>query len=76
MFKDMAQRQISGENEFIKSIMDTFNYNRDEATAIFQVLLDAKVLKRHAGIGRYTVKHGAFWESDVMDNALAQAKKG
>ena len=70
MFKDMAQRQVNGENEFIKSIMDTFNYSQDDATAIFQVLLDAKLLKRHTGIGRYTVKHGAIWEAYVMENAL------
>jgi hypothetical protein len=73
MFRDVAQRLINAETEFIKSIMEAFGYSEFDASIIFHVLHREKILKLHTGIGRYTIVHGALWDKTVMANALKLA---
>ena len=69
MTRDIAQRLVNADNEFIDCIIDQ-GYTEAEAVTIFGVFRQEKVIKLAAGIGRWNVTHGAFWEKAVMDNAL------
>ena len=61
----------TGQEKFISLIMEE-GFTKKEAEHIFSVYQKAKALKYHAGIGSYTVKHGALWDKDVLNRALKQ----
>lgn len=70
LLDDMLTRQVNGQNSFIADIVEQFGFTVEQAIHIFRVYQQVKVLEYQAGIGRYTVKHGAFWELQPMQNAL------
>lgn len=72
-YKELAQRQINAQNEFINSIAEQFNFSARESEKIFNVYLKLKVIKYSNGSGRYLLSHGAFWDKSPMINALHTA---
>ena len=69
--KDVAQRIINAETGFINDITDQFGFTHTEAMHIFDVYRKERIIKLQAGIGRYTLSHGAFWDKAVMERALS-----
>ena len=67
---DMVKRLDTARTEFIESIQEQFGYEENEAEHIFDVYLKGKVIKLQAGIGRYALIHGAYWDKDVLETAL------
>ena len=68
-FRNMAQRIVNAEENFIDSIVE-FGYSEQEAVKIFKVFKKAKMIKLEAGIGRYNLQHGSFWDKVIMNNAI------
>jgi len=73
-FAPIAQRMIKAENEFISSLIEQFEITTEEAEKVLRVFIKAKAVKLQAGMGRYNLTHGAYWESDVIQNALAMSE--
>ena len=70
-YQAIATRMNRAEESFIKCVMEQFNKTQQEAEIILSVFKREKVVKIDARIGQFKLVHGAFWEAQVMDNALA-----
>ena len=68
--KAIAQRLANGEAAFIEAIMEQFGKSREEAVKILNVFRANKVVKQAVGTGQIQLVHGAYWDAQVMDNAL------
>jgi len=68
-FQDMATR---ADNAVIawRDMLAGQGFTSDQADAILTLYQKEKLVKLDWGIGRYSVKHGAFLEPDVLQNAL------
>lgn len=65
----VAQRMVNAENNFLQLVMEK-GFSREEAIKIMQTYLKLKVAKLDAVNGVISLKHGAYWESDTLRNAL------
>lgn len=70
--RDTAQRMVNAENSFIESLMRTANITEPQAEKVLAFYRKIKVVKMDIVGGTITVKHGAFWDRDVIHRALAQ----
>lgn len=70
MLKDTATRITNAETDFISNVMEQFSFTREQAKHILTAYRLLKVVTLQANIGRYSVKHGAFWEKETMLRAL------
>lgn len=70
MFQDIAQRMVNAENGFIESVMNCGKCSKEDAEKVFNLYRKEKLVKLHAGIGRYTVTHGALLDYDVIQRAI------
>ena len=68
-FKDMAQR---ADNAVIawRDMLANHGFTADQADAILRLYLQEKLVRLDWGIGRFSVKHGAFLDADVLHRAL------
>jgi hypothetical protein len=71
-YKSVAQRLVNAEDNFIQATMEQFGYTQGQAEKILAVYRKHKILKLDAAIGRYQLKHGAFWDRLPMENALKE----
>ena len=69
MTKDIAQRIMNAENSFIETVV-SFGFTKEQGQHILTAYRLLKVVKLEVNIGRYTVKHGAFWDVEVLQKAL------
>ena len=54
-----------------ESIKEQFGFTDAEARHIYDVFIKEKVLLIDKHTGQFTLSHGAFWDKQVMLNALA-----
>lgn len=66
----MAQREVNGAGAFIRNVEEIAGCTHAEAVKVFNVYLAAKVLKFDGVNGVYNVKHGAFLDFGVIQNAI------
>lgn len=66
------QRMENAQTAFITDVMEQFGKTEQEATKVLAVFRKVKAVKYDAAMGRYDLVHGAFWEADVIDRAIAQ----
>ena len=71
-FKNMAKRADNAVTQWRDMLADN-GFNADQADAILRLYIDEKLVKLDWGIGRYSVKHGAFLNADVLNRALEAA---
>lgn len=69
-FKSIAQRQVNAENRFIDDVMEQFGKTKIEAEKVLQVYRKVGAVRIDPVTGQYLLKHGAFWELSVINNAL------
>jgi hypothetical protein len=67
-YRDMAQRLVNAEIDFL-DLLTQRGLTPEQAQTAFATFKKVKALKYDAGIGRYTVKHGAFLNDDVIRRA-------
>ena len=67
----MAQRQVNAEEHFISLIQEITGRSREDATKAFATLRKLKALQLDAVGGRYSVKHGAYLDRDVLIRAIS-----
>jgi len=68
--KNIAQRSVNAENRFIDSVMEQFNFTKDEAEKILSVYKKHKLVKIDYVMGQCILKDGRFWDKYPMENAL------
>jgi len=66
--RQVAERMVNAQKAFVQLVMEK-GFTRKQAEKIMTVYLKNKIAKLDAAMGRITVKHGAFWELDVLRNA-------
>ena len=72
---DTLIRIMNAEENLITCLMESGRISRPDAELVAALYRKIRAVKLHAGIGRYTVTHGAFWDRPVIRRALAIAKK-
>lgn len=73
-YKALAENMVRAENDMIDMIAKAGNMSSADARRAFLKLKEVKALKLDAIMGRYTVKHGGFWEPDVLRRAAGLEK--
>jgi len=68
--KNIAKRSINAENNFINSVMEQFNFTKNEAEKILSVYKKHKLIKIDYVTGQFQLKDGRFWDEYPMKNAL------
>ncbi|CAG9236907.1 hypothetical protein PSP6_700006 [Paraburkholderia tropica] len=69
-FEAIAQRMANAQRNFIGIIRERTSCTEADATKAFETLKRLRLIKLDAVGGRYTVKHGAYLEPDVLRNAM------
>jgi len=64
MLDDVCQRMENAAIEFVQSLREQFGYTEEEAEHILNLYRREHVIKLQAGIGRYRLVHGMFWERE------------
>lgn len=67
----VATRLVGADLNFIESVMDR-GFTRAEALHIFRVYKKLRAIRLDGVGGRWSVKHGALWDADVLRRALEQ----
>ena len=68
--RDTAQRIVNAENEFVKCLMMFGGITSDQAEHVLRLYIALKMVKLDAVGGRYTVKHGGYFDKDVIGRAV------
>lgn len=63
---DFATRAINAHEGFIDDLRSQFGLSRADAETVLRVFRREKVVKLDPVMGRYMLKHGAFWSEDVI----------
>lgn len=58
------------EEWFTGLVIETIECTQEEALKIMALYLKHKLMKPDLGINRFKLKSGAYWEKDVLLNAL------
>ena len=73
MLEDMMQRADNAHKNLIEVLTE---YGAGEyAPQVADLYIFSGAVKLDANIGRYTFKHGAFLDSEVIENAIDAVKK-
>lgn len=68
--KDIVTREQNACNSFYEIVMNILSCKREDAVKILNTYTKAKVAKINIHSGHVDVKHGVFFEKDVLANAL------
>lgn len=68
-YRAMTQRLINAETSFLEQLTTAGDLTEEQAKVAFAKFKQIKILKLDLGVGRYTVKHGAFWDRAVVRRA-------
>lgn len=71
--REIAARMHRADTDFLAILADAAKLNADEAGRVFRLYRKNRIVRLDAGIGRWTVSHGAFLDGDVIRRALAHA---
>jgi len=66
----IAQRYVNAEENFFNNVIAISGCSKVDAEKVLSVFIAAKVAKIDPIIGRVIVKHGAFMETQVIQNAI------
>lgn len=70
-FEDIATRIVNAENDFAETLMSFGKVDEATARKITAFYLKKKLAKLDVGIGRISVKHGAYLDARAIANAAA-----
>lgn len=68
--KAVAQRICNAETGFVELIQEMAGCTKAEAQKVLQVYCKFRMVKLDALGGVYRVKHGAYLDKDVIQNAI------
>jgi hypothetical protein len=68
--KDVGKRMADAEINFISILKELGGINQQEAEKVFAYYLKHKLIKREIGIGKYTVKNGAYLDPETIKRAV------
>ncbi len=75
MLEAMFTRIENAHEGFIDTLMRWGGITREEAIAVKAFYIKHKLVKVDKGIGRISVKHGAYLDKDVIKKAVKEATK-
>ena len=73
MLQDMLTRIENAHENFIGTLMRWGDVNRADAIKVKNFYIKKRLVKVDTGIGRISVKHGAFLDRDVIRRAVVMA---
>jgi hypothetical protein len=73
MLQDMLTRIENAHQDFVETIKRCGDISRDDAIKVKAFYLKKRLAKIDTGIGRISVKHGAYLEADVIRRAVVMA---
>jgi hypothetical protein len=68
--KPMFTRIENAIDGFISTVMEQFGTTLEDAEKVLRVFKMCKVVKLDASMGRYNLTHGAYWDKEVIQNAI------
>lgn len=75
-FSDFAAATVSrvdhGNASFMESMIEQFGVSADDAAKVLEVFYKIKAVKMDAYMGRVMLKHGAFWDVEVIARSIDQ----
>ena len=72
-YEAIATRQVNGFNKLVDALVVAGNLNEDVAVKVANLYLDEKIAKLDIGVGSFKIKHGAFFDVDVIERAVEMA---
>ncbi len=73
MLEEMFQRIENAHQAFIEVLQNAGGISRADAVKVKDFYLKHRLAKTDTGIGRISVKHGAYLDADVIRRAVDQA---
>lgn len=67
-----VSRVERGNASFMEDMTEQFGISADDAAKVLEVFYKIKAVKMDAYMGRVMLKHGAFWDAEVIGRAVAQ----
>lgn len=74
--EQVAQRMQLAQDNFVEIVQANTNANRVEAVKLLTAYIKNKIVKLDAVGGRYNVKHGAFYDKDVLQKNIDDIRTG
>lgn len=74
-FSDASIRSAAGFDSFVESIKINGEIKQESAEKVAKFYIKNKLAKSDFSTGRYTIKHGALFDKDVIANAVSLANK-
>lgn len=71
--RDLGRRLADCEVNFADRVALAIGGTREDGFKVLRVYIKAKAVKRDLTNRTFTVKHGAFWDVEVLRRALAMA---
>jgi hypothetical protein len=68
--RQVARRIVNAEESFMATVIERTGCTAHEAAKVLSVYRKAKVVKMDAVGGTLKVKHGVFWDADILRNAI------
>ena len=68
--KQIAQRIVNAHQQFVNNCIEQFNVSKEEAEIALECYIKFKIVKLDPNIGQYKLKHGAFWNKEIITNAI------
>lgn len=71
----LVVRQQLAVQSFIEALNEQFGFGAEDATTIWRVYLKEKVVKANPHTGQFDLRHGIFWDREIMERALEVAEE-
>lgn len=68
--RDIARRMVDAEIEFVNTLMEFGKIGRADAEHVFRFYVREKLVKLDVWMGRYSVKHGMYLDSEVIGRCV------
>jgi len=69
-FKDIVTRTENAKNSFYNYVMEQHQFTKEQAQKILETYLKLKLIKLDCITGQFKIKHGAYLDKDILENAL------
>lgn len=67
---EIAQRIVQAQADFVETLMSLSGCSKADAEKVFALYRQEQLIKLDAVHGRYSVKHGALLDTDVIRRAI------
>lgn len=70
-YRDIAQRIVNARANLVACLAESASISEADARKAADYYIKHRIVKLDAGIGRYNVAHGVYFEADVIRRAVS-----